>query len=123
VWLGKGKTSTTLAKVLDHDLVAEPEAPTIEPPPVEELPSPAETSSPPLSLLAAIAAKEETPVIPEAASGEVTFTFGDRRYRVRGLDKNLSHGQLKVNLLAARGEGLHVDTLDLYSSRQRGAFI
>ena len=30
---------------------------------------------------------------------------------------------LRVNLLASRGENFHVDTLDLYSARQRAAFI
>ena len=30
---------------------------------------------------------------------------------------------LKVNLLASRGDGFHVDTLDLYAARQRAAFI
>jgi DNA primase catalytic core len=54
---------------------------------------------------------------------EVVITLGDRRYRVRGLDRNLSYGSLKVNVLAARGEGFHVDTLDLYSARQRGVFL
>ena len=42
---------------------------------------------------------------------------------MRGLGKNLSHELMKVNLLASRGEGFHVDTLDLYSARQRAAFI
>ena len=47
---------------------------------------------------------------------------GDRRYRIRGLGKNLSHEVLKVNLLVSRGERFYVDTLDLYSARQRAAF-
>ncbi len=51
------------------------------------------------------------------------MAFGDRRYRIRGLGKNLAFDALKVNLLASRGEGFHVDTLDLYSSRQRTGFV
>ena len=44
---------------------------------------------------------------------------GERRYRVRGLAKNLSYELLKVNVLVSgktpRGESaFHVDTLDLY---------
>ena len=54
---------------------------------------------------------------------EIAITLGDRRYRVRGLAKNLSYDVLKVNLLAARGDGFHVDTLDLYAARQRAVFI
>ena len=54
---------------------------------------------------------------------EIIFKLGDRRYRVRGLAKNLSYELLKVNLLASKGEGFHVDTLDLYSARQRAVFL
>jgi len=54
---------------------------------------------------------------------EITFEMEDRRYRVRGLAKNLSYELLKVNLLASKGESLHVDTLDLYSARQRAVFL
>jgi len=54
---------------------------------------------------------------------EVTFSFGDRRYRVRGLAKNLAFDVMKVNVLAARGEALHVDTFDLYGARARSAYI
>jgi hypothetical protein len=55
--------------------------------------------------------------------------LGDRRYRVRGLARNASFDLLKVNLLVSRaGAGggaplFHVDTLDLYSARQRAAFV
>ena len=59
----------------------------------------------------------------EVHGEEVVLWLGDRRYRVRGLEKNLSHDLLKVNLLVSRGEALHVDTLDLYSARQRLPFV
>jgi len=59
----------------------------------------------------------------EVSEQEVVILLGDRRYRVRGLGKNLSYDTLKVNLLAARGEGFHVDTLDLYAARQRAGFV
>jgi DNA primase len=54
---------------------------------------------------------------------EVAFTFGDRRYRVRGLAKNLSFETLRVNVLASRNEALFVDTLDLYAAKHRAAYI
>lgn len=55
---------------------------------------------------------------------EIVIVLGDRRYRVRGLKKNLAFDVLlKVNVLIARGESFHVDTLDLYSVRARGGFI
>jgi DNA primase len=59
----------------------------------------------------------------EVKDNEITLTIGDRRYRVRGLAKNLSFELLKVNLLAARGESFYVDTLDLYSAKQRQSYI
>ena len=53
---------------------------------------------------------------------EITCVLGDRRYRVRGLAKNLSFELLKVNLLVSRGESFYVDTLDLYAARQRHSY-
>jgi len=62
----------------------------------------------------------------EEISGELVLNLGDRRYRIRGLDKNTSLHRLVVNVLVTR-EGLegafHVDTLDLLLARQRSAFI
>jgi hypothetical protein len=93
-----------------------------------------------------VAAKEENEIEPGAlrdagdvetspVAGELDefiVVQGDRRYRVRGLKKNLSYGALRLNILVTReGEqflppsplsGLFVDTFDLYSSRQRAAF-
>src|SRR6185312_11683003 len=61
---------------------------------------------------------------------EIVIVLGDRRYRVRGLKKNLAFDvMLKVNVLITRGESgaqdgaFHVDTLDLYSVRARNSFI
>ena len=59
----------------------------------------------------------------EVSDSEIKLTLGNRFYRVRGLDKNLSLGQLKINLLVQVNELLHVDTIDLYQSRQRNSFI
>lgn len=54
---------------------------------------------------------------------EIVMTLGDRRYRVRGLARNLSFDQMKVNVLASRGEQFHVDTIEMYAARQRALFI
>jgi hypothetical protein len=59
----------------------------------------------------------------EVSETEVVLAFGDRRYRVRGLAKNLSYEVLKVNLLTARGDAFYVDTLDLYSAKQRSSYL
>ncbi len=54
---------------------------------------------------------------------EILITLGDRVYRVRGLDKNTGVDQLKIQLLARKGDAFHMDRLDLYSSKQRQVFI
>ncbi len=59
----------------------------------------------------------------EIKAEELNFTIDDRRYRIRGFAKNLSHGYLKVNILAVRREAFHVDTVELYSARHRAAFV
>ena len=58
----------------------------------------------------------------EIKGDEITITQGDRRYRIRGLAKNLSSDILRVNLLAMRGDALHVDTLDMNVDRQKVLF-
>jgi DNA primase catalytic core len=70
---------------------------------------------------------------PEAKAGEgqLVIAYGERCYRVRGLPKQLTEA-LKVNVLVRRTgadtaglgaeSGLHVDTLDLYQAKARGAF-
>ena len=63
----------------------------------------------------------EVPCI--VTDNEILITLNNRRYRVRGLAKNLSFELLKVNLLASVGEAFYVDTLDLYTARQRASYI
>jgi DNA primase catalytic core len=63
----------------------------------------------------------------EMRGDDIFLQQGDRSYRVRGLSKNMSYELLKVNVLVSgttnRGESaFHVDTLDLYSARQRSMF-
>jgi DNA primase len=71
---------------------------------------------------------------PEVASveqreDEVVLHFGDRRWRLRGLRRNTSYETMRVNLLVGRdnghplGHGFHADVLELYSARQRAAFV
>jgi DNA primase len=69
--------------------------------------------------------KVETPPLaqPSSPKGEVLLSFGDRRWRIRGLEKNLSVSVMKVNLLVNAGDAFHVDTFDLYAARHRQAFI
>jgi len=57
------------------------------------------------------------------AYSTIDLTFGDRRYRVRGLEKNLSYSAMKVVLRVARDEQFFLDTVDLVSARHRVAFV
>lgn len=59
----------------------------------------------------------------QVSDDEVVMSFGERRYRVRGLAKNLSYETLKVNVLVNKAEAYHVDSFDLYAARARGHYI
>jgi DNA primase len=65
--------------------------------------------------------------VADVSAAEVLLHFGEgskaRRWRVRGLAKNLAYEVLKVNVLAGCGEAFHVDTFDLYAARARAQFI
>ena len=99
----------------------------IEDEPEQVLPLAAEPE--PVAAMELAPAPAHTIDIPVEVRGEDIFLMqGDRRYRVRGLNKNMSYELLKVNVLVSghtpRGESaFHVDTLDLYSARQRGVFM
>ena len=55
----------------------------------------------------------------QADTHELRLVLGERTYRVRGLDKNLSYESLKVTLRVTAGDRFHVDTLDLCAAKQR----
>jgi len=59
----------------------------------------------------------------EIHDDEIIINLDDRRYRVRGLEKNLCYDQLKVNILVNKGHTMHVDVFDLYGARVRANFI
>jgi DNA primase len=67
----------------------------------------------------------------EVSERELVVVLGDRRWRVRGLDKVTSFDVLRVNVLVSRDTPsvgpsagrFHVDTLDLYSARARLVFV
>lgn len=76
--------------------------------------------------LVAQAAENEvitTDIAADVSEHEVVMNLENRVYRIRGLTKNLSYEQLKINLLIRDGEAMHVDTFDVYSARHRSAYI
>ena len=62
------------------------------------------------------------PELPEPGT-PIDRRFGDRRYRVRGWEENLSYERLKVLLRVARGDVFFVDSVDLVSAKKRAAFL
>ncbi|MFC1853873.1 DNA primase, partial [candidate division CSSED10-310 bacterium] len=68
--------------------------------------------------------KKDKESIPANIKGEaIAITFDNRHYRVLGLSKNMAYGVLKVNIRIMIEEKYHVDTIDLYSFRNRTHFI
>lgn len=63
----------------------------------------------------------ETPC--EIDADEVRFSFGSRRWRIRGHRQNVALSILKVNVLVGQGEAFHVDTFDLYAHKARAVFL
>jgi hypothetical protein len=90
-----------------------------------ELPPDIEEELPPLPVMASpVPPSPVTPsVLPEVQGDDLRFTFGDRLYRVRGLDRNTQRDELRVQVMVQRGEHLHMDKLDLYSHKQRQVFV
>jgi DNA primase len=90
-------------------------APSPPPPPAAE----SLTSTAPLRL--------DVPVTRQG--DDILMTVGDRQWRVRGLDKNLSFEVMKVNVRVLRPDSrtgeprYYVDTLDLLNARHRQVFV
>jgi len=125
-WLGSGKAPQITTASIDFPLAAKiPEV--IEAKKVAEIKTVVETVAPVINPLDALASP--VPPLPtstvtlETRDDGLFLVLGDRTYRVRGLDKNASTDQLKIQLLAQRGEAFFIDKLDLYSSKQRQIFI
>jgi len=144
-WLGKGQRAAAPEPEIEP-LPAEAETATKEKKIEEELPQPEPmpTTDALTEEVFSLAAAPEpvAPAEPESATAapapttdvaveirgeDIFLQQGERRYRVRGLAKNMSYELLKVNVLVSgktpRNESaFHVDTLDLYSARQRSVF-
>lgn len=122
VWLGKGAAPAEAPGQQVEDVP--PAAPTAAPA--------APGDDPPLAASPAVASAPATDAPAQVSDDEIVMSFGDRRYRVRGLAKNLSVETLKVNVLVGQGEAspegtscgaYYVDSFDLYAARARAAYI
>jgi DNA primase catalytic core len=136
-WLGKGQRAAApepSIEPLPAEIKAAAKEKTIattsEPSPAASIPAEIEEQVFPLAAEPEPATAAPAPTIDVAVEmrGEDIFLQqGERHYRIRGLHKNMSYELLKVNVLVSgktpRNESaFHVDTLDLYSARQRNVF-
>ena len=145
-WLGQGVPASTravsasldevAAETVEQGVVVDPVLPLVASSCAASDESVEVESSPTLPEPPA-AAKPAPPVPepePQIDERQLLLTFGERRYRVRGLPTQLTEA-LKVNVLvtliavsvdpgsaAPDGAALHVDTLDLYQAKQRQVF-
>lgn len=117
-WMGQGKAPE---RQLDIAIPLAEQSAQVE----ENIPTLAAQSVVP-EILPPAQAQPEPPkndIEAEESEREISFTFGDRKYRVRGMEKNKNYEVMKVNVLASCDENLHVDTFDLYSAKHRQGFI
>ena len=139
-WLGKGEAATmrpapvmavSMPAVIEgaatEAMVAAPEiAPAAAVAPITEAEVSDTVAAAPLPVLPAspLPAMATADIDAQVRDEEIVMVLGDRRYRIRGLAKNLAFDVLlRVNVRIDRGEAFHVDTLDLYSVRARSGFI
>jgi DNA primase catalytic core len=129
-WLGKA-ASVVVSSLATPEAALQPAAaPPLAAAAPPELTVPASPAAPALEETIAAEELPASPAPPQPGSDlaaelrgeEVVLWLGDRRYRVRGLFKNLSFELLRINLLASRQDAFFVDTFDLYSARARLAF-
>ena len=59
----------------------------------------------------------------EVDEHEVDIQIGTRTYRVRGMNKNMSYEQLKINLLVSCDSKYYIDVIDLYHAKARASYI
>lgn len=117
--LGAGKSKITSREVSPQPdetprPIQEPAVPVAVEVPVPAVPVAVEVPVP------AVPTPAPLDIVVEASA--VVITRGDRRYRIRGLERNMSSLSLKVNITASRDELIHVDTVDLYKAPSRASF-
>lgn len=138
VWWGKGETPVSPRPVQPADstridahseCVSESVPETISPTvrqedatEITDVPEPIEAVPPNTVLPASVIPPPVDDLPVECKDQELIASLEDRRYRIRGLEKNHSHDCLKVNILVSRHDTLHVDTFDLYATKRRAAF-
>jgi DNA primase len=125
VWLGEGQApQRTMPEPVVSIMGLDEEAPPADVPP---LAAKEEAQSAPALPAAAVPPASRVDLAADVSEQEVVMRFEDkgngRRWRVRGLPKNLAIGVLKVNVMVSNELAFHVDTLDLYAAKARALFV
>ena len=122
-WLGKGKAPAVSTVTEQHGEVIDTASGEVIPLVDEQEEFLSLAAVPEPSTTTPLPALPDNDIAAEVKAHEIKIPFGDRLYRVRGLDKNTTLEQLKINLLASCGDHLHIDSFDLYNARHRQSFI
>ena len=116
VWLGQGAPpAESPGQHVEDAPLASDDTPRLAPD--ASLP----TDSAPSLAASPVAVPADVPA--QVSDDEVVMSFGERRWRIRGLAKNLSPETLKVNVLVGRGDAYYVDSFDLYAARSRQQYL
>ncbi len=123
-WLGKGTAPERKVVEIAATSAAVEAVPALAAEAVAE-PAAAPESAPEPAPEPAYRVPPSVPELPVTVgeAGELVLVLGDRRYTVRGIEKNTSYEQLRVWLKAECGEAFHVDTVELYAAKQRGGWL
>ncbi len=122
-WIaGKARVSAAAASARPEETT--PTAANEATPPSGTFPPLAASSPAPSAPLSPVSEAPEARGVFDVQADEVRIVLGAHLWRVRGLVKNTAAGSLRINLsLTRESVGFHVDTLELYSARQRQVFV
>lgn len=117
-WLGTGKKKPITTELVNNDEAAKNnnEDPSSLAAELEDVVNDILPASP-------LPDKPKETINADVSDNDITINLEERRYRIRGLHKNLSFDVLKINLMVRNDNGMHIDTIDLYQSRPRSTFI
>ncbi len=126
-WIGSGIAPSrpaieSLSDAVGAGVEEEPELAVDEKAGPEDLVSPLPAGSPEQQVSPVPVGPAKAPDV-QLIDGQAVVVFAQRRWRLRGLERNTSFDVLRANVLVSVEDRFHVDTLDLYSARARATFV
>ena len=114
-WLGNGQAPEITTGLTELDKAAKKKN--------KLSPLAAENDSEGIEPSAKVMPKAADDINADISGHEINIAFAKRSYRIRGLAKNMSYEQLKINILVSQGNEYHMDTIDIYAAKSRNAYI